>query len=314
MKHIIPFITQKQNDGTLEWLTALRADLPDEVIVPFDDLTKAEREQVDVAIVANPDPAHLEMLPNLKWVQSLWAGVERLLAEMPKKNVEIVRMADPQLSLNMAEAVLAWTLYLHRDMPRYARQQEQRIWVEHPLPLASQRNVSILGLGKLGQLAAENLLGQGFNVLGWSRSQADIEGVETFSGPQGLTEMLTKTDILIVLLPLTNETENILNHEELSKLPKDASVINFARGPIINEAALLSLLDEGHLKHAVLDVFIEEPLPRNSVLWSHPKITVLPHISAPTTISTASKIVAQNIVDYRATGDLPETVDRTRGY
>lgn len=314
MNPIIAFVSQIPKDELEAWLVAIKSALPNHDIVPFGDLAKSQYDEIDVAIVANPNPVELACLPNLKWVQSLWAGVERLLSDMPEAHFEIVRMTDPQLGLSMAEAVLAWTLYLHRDMPLYASQQKTQTWLQHPLPLASDRNVGLLGLGKLGQMAAITLKNQGFNVLGWSRTQAELEGVETFSGPEGLNQLLTKTDILVVLLPLTDETNGLLNQDRLAKLPKEASLINFARGPIVEEAALLDLLDMGHLNHAVLDVFATEPLPMDSVLWVHAKTTVLPHISAPTNIKTASKIAAGNIRRFREIGKVPDSVERSRGY
>jgi len=314
MNPTIVFVSQIQEDEVEAWLVTLKAALPDYDIVLFGDLAKSQYDEIDVAIVANPNPVELASLPNLKWVQSLWAGVERLLSDMPEAKFEIVRMTDPQLGLSMAEAVLAWTLYLHRDMPLYAKQQKTKMWLQHPLPLASERNVGLLGLGKLGQMAAMALKKQGFNVMGWSRTKAELEGIEIFSGPEGLDEMLVKTDILVVLLPLTAETNGLLNQDKLAKLPKDASLINFARGPIVEESALLDLLNKGYLKHAVLDVFATEPLPAGSPLWSDDKITVLPHISAPTNIKTASKIAADNIKRFRETGEVPDFIKRSRGY
>jgi glyoxylate/hydroxypyruvate reductase len=314
MKPIIPFVANIQASEAEDWLLALRTVLPDHTIIPFAELSESQYGLVEVAIVANPDPLELAQLPHLKWVQSLWAGVERLLSDMAEAEFEIVRMTDPQLALSMAEAVLAWTLYLHRDMTRYAEQQQKRLWLQHSLPLASQRRVSLLGLGNLGKKAAHALLSQGFPVSGWSRNPCSMDGIKTFSGPEGLKDILSVTDILVVLLPLTEQTRGLLNAQTLAHLPNDASLINFARGPIVEEAALLDLLDRNHLKHAVLDVFATEPLPTENPLWSHPKITVLPHISAPTNITTASKIAAGNIVKFQKTGQLPETVDRRRGY
>lgn len=314
MRTPIPFAAQLVTSEKKAWLAALQAVLPDHDVLLLEELTAEKRGLVEVAIAANPNPAHLSALPNLKWVQSLWAGVETLVAETQGAQFAIVRMTDPQLAETMAEAVLAWTLYLHRDMPRYRAQQTARIWQPHPVPLTHQRTVGLLGLGNLGKAAAKRLVQQRFTVLGWRRSHRPTEGIETFCGSDGLSQVLGNSHILVCLLPLTDDTHGLLTHEKLALLPKGASLINFARGPIIDTAALINLLDSKHLSHAVLDVFDEEPLPPHSPLWDHPAITVLPHISAPTNKQTAAAIAASNIRRFLSKGEIPFHVDRTLGY
>ncbi len=314
MSRVIAFVAQLDDGETQLWLKVLRDALASYQVVAFDQLDDEQRAGVEVAIVADPDPADLALLPDLKWVQSLWAGVERLMAELPVADFDIVRLTDPQLAADMGEAALAWTLYLHRDMPVYRTQQEAKIWQHHELPLPSERCVGVLGLGKLGTIAAKRLVANGFEVCGWSRSKAEIDGVETFAGPNGLNKVLTRSDILIVLVPLTEQTRGLLNEKSLSLLPKGAAVINFARGPVIDDQALLAHLDNGHLKHGVLDVFDVEPLPQDNPMWQHPKITVLPHISARTNYHTASVLAAGNITGFFETGRMPVTVDKSLGY
>ncbi len=314
MKKMIPFVARLDGDETQLWLKVLQDALPDYQVVAFDQVGDEQRAGVEVAIIADPDPADLALLPKLKWVQSLWAGVERLMVELPDANFDIVRLTDPQLAADMSEAALAWTLYLHRDMPAYRVQQEKKIWQHCELPLPSQRCVGFLGLGKLGTVAARRLLDNGFDVCGWSRSKADIDGVATFAGPEGLGKILKRSDILIILVPLTAQTRDLLDEKTLGLLPHGAGVINFARGPVINNRALIKALDSGHLSHAVLDVFDIEPLPQDDPLWNHAKVTILPHISARTNYQTASALAAGNIVRFFEDGDMPETVDRTAGY
>jgi glyoxylate/hydroxypyruvate reductase len=249
----------------------------------------------------------------LRWVQSLWAGVERLAPETPA-HVAIVRMTDPQLAETMAEAVLAWTLFLHRDMPHYAACQRTHAWRPRRVVRAEDRTVGVLGLGNMGRLAAERLRDNGFAVLGWSGSRKTIAGVETLSGDGGFASVLQRSDIVVLLLPLTAATRGLIGREALRRFKTGASLINFARGAIVDDEALLARLDEGALTHAVLDVFAAEPLPAGSPFWSHERVTVLPHVSAPTTMSTASAIVADNLRRYFADGRLPAPVDRNRGY
>lgn len=314
MSVAIPFVAQLSTQDKQAWLDSLNAALPGHQVLPLELLTSDQCAAAEVAIVANPNVADLAQLSSLQWVQSLWAGVERLLFETQGASFAIVRMADPQLAETMAEAVLAWTLYLHRDMPRYRAQQAARIWQQHPLPLPSQRKIGLLGLGNLGKVAAKRLVQQGFAVCGWSRSQSAIAGVTTFSGEQGLVQLLQQSNILVCLLPLTDQTHGLLNRKTLGLLPKGASLINFARGPIVDMEALICYLDRQHLSHAVLDVFDEEPLRSQSSLWSHPYITILPHISAPTNKQTASLIAAYNINRFLLSGEIPQSVDRHLGY
>jgi glyoxylate/hydroxypyruvate reductase A len=256
----------------------------------------------------------LRQLPNLVWVHSVWAGVERLLSDLNDTGLHIVRLVDPQLATTMAEAVLAWTLYLHRDMPAYARQQRERHWKANEYQRPQSKTVGLLGLGALGEAAARPLLAAGFQVCGWSRTLKQLHGVECYAGEDGLHAMLAKTNILVCLLPLTEATTSLLNTDRLQLLPPGAALINFARGLIVVDADLRQALDGGHIDHAVLDVFSTEPLPSDSWHWEHPGVTVLPHCSAPTDKHTASKIVAQNITRYTKQGLLPEGVNRQTGY
>jgi len=327
---IVPFLARIDEAERGRWLRALRGAMPEHEILPFAQLTEMQRQGVEVAIAANPDPAELLQLPSLLWVQSLWAGVEAMLAQLaeaknkvqsgayggrrPKAAFKIVRMTDPQLAATMAEAVLAWSLYLHRDMPLYARQQQRKLWRQHSVPLPQQRTIGVLGLGELGRAACKKLLCNEFRVLGWSRTRRQMDGVETFCGADGLLQLLGRSDIAVVLLPLTGQTRGLLDKKRLAWMKPGASLINFARGAIIDEPALLGALDNGHISHAALDVFSREPLPADSPLWDHPSITILPHISAPTNTTTASAIAAQNIHTFIATGEIPPAVDMARGY
>lgn len=296
-----------------EYREILAAAMPGERIVPFRMLADAERDEARVAIVANPDPAEVAALPGLVWVQSLWAGVERLVNAFDRP-LPIVRLVDREMARTMAEAVLAWTYYLQRDMPAYARQQRAGLWRPHPYRKPADTTVGLLGLGALGIAAAERLLGAGFRVLGWSRSPKAVPGIETAHGLEALPAMLGRCDILVCLVPLTPETRGLVNAERLAALKPGAALINFARGPIVVTADLLAALDGGHLAHAVLDVFAVEPLPTESPLWSHPGVTVLPHISGPTDMPSAAATVAANLREFRRTGRPPRGIDTARGY
>jgi glyoxylate/hydroxypyruvate reductase A len=313
-KKTIALVTRIEPAAELAWKSVLSEHLPDECILSFHEMTAIERQEAEIAIVANPDPAHVAALPNLVWIQSLWAGVERLVGELTGEGPPIVRLMDPELARTMAEAVLAWTYYLQRDMPAYRHQQIKRVWQPLPYRPPGQVTVGLLGLGLLGAAAADRLKGAGFKVKGWSRTPKQIEGVDTCSGESGLEGLLAASDILVCLVPLTPETQGLLNARRLSAMKCGSALINFARGPVVVTADLLAALDAGRLSHVVLDVFEREPLPMDSPLWEHPNLTILPHISAPTDHATAASIVAANIQAYRRSGCLPLTVDRGRGY
>jgi len=297
-----------------QWLKILKKKLPKERIVKFSNLKKTDYKKTDVAIVANPNPKEVKKLVNLKWIQSVWVGVEKLVESFKGDRVKIVRLIDPEMNRTMAEAVLSWVLYLHRDMHFYQAQQNKRVWKESDYIKPSKKVVSFIGLGQLGAASAAKLIQNNFNVYGWSKAKKNISKVKSFTGELGLKKMLQQTDILVCLIPLTKKTKYLLNYKTLSYLKKGASIINFARGAIINSNDLIKHLNSGRIKHAVLDVFEQEPLPKKSILWKHKNVTVLPHISAHTDMDTASNIVCKNIKMYRLKNRIPKSVDLKRGY
>lgn len=320
---VIALLTALHQNEEQQWLEHFKQLLPDETVLPIAQINNQQAQQIEVAIVANPDPELLYQLPNLIWVHSLWAGVERLLEGLSQlekdqkkqlENVKLVRLIDPELARTMAEAALTWTLFLYRNLPEYAAQQREKLWRPIALPSIENTRVSVLGAGELGMASCEVLCRQGFSVKCWSRSEKQIKGVEHFSGLQQLPQILKQTDILLCLLPLTPSTRGLLNKNTLNMLPKGAKLINFARGAIVDHDDLTKLLDSQHLSHAVLDVFEQEPLPADSLLWQHSRISVLPHVSATTNLQSAASIVANNIQQYRLTGQLPQSVDLSRGY
>jgi glyoxylate/hydroxypyruvate reductase A len=314
MKSIVPFISVLPKADIDQWLKILKKKLPKERIVKFSNLKKSDYKKIDVAIVANPNPTEVKKLVNLKWIQSVWVGVEKLVESFKSERVKIVRLVDPEMNRTMSEAVLSWVLYLHRDMHFYQVHQNKRVWKEADYIKPSKKIVSIIGLGELGSASAAKLIENGFNVCGWSRGKKNIKKVKSFTGELGLKNMLKQTDILVCLIPLTRKTKYLLNYKMLSYLKKGASIINFARGAIINAKDLVKHLNSGTIKHAVLDVFEQEPLPKTSILWKHKNVTVLPHISAHTDMDTASSIVCKNIKMYRLKNRIPKSVDMTRGY
>ncbi len=212
----IAFVSRMNAETEAVWKQALCAAMPEEDILSFSELSAEQKSRVDFAIVANPDPADIAALPGLTWIHSLWAGVERLVLELGEKAPPIVRLKDPELSRVMAEAVLAWTYYLQRDMPAYRKNQEKALWQELDYRHPGEMTIGLLGLGALGTAAAERLTHAGFNVSGWSRSEKAIAGVETLTGDDGLQTLLEKSDILVCLVPLTDATRGLLDAGRLA--------------------------------------------------------------------------------------------------
>ena len=314
MKSIVPFISNLSKSEVDQWVKVLKKKLKGTEVVKFSSLKKSDYKKVEVAIVANRNPKEIKKLTNLKWIQSIWVGVENLVESFKGESMKIVRLIDPEMSRTMAEAVLSWVLYLHRDMYFYRVQQNKSVWKALNYAKPSKKVVSFIGLGQLGSASANKLLENGFKVCGWSRSKKSIKNIKSFTGYLGLKKMLGQTDILVCLIPLTQNTKYILNNKTLSYLKKGACVINFARGAIINTKDLLKYLNSGRIHHVVLDVFEKEPLPKKSILWKHKKVTILPHISANTDLETASDIVAKNIKIYQLKKKIPKSIDLVRGY
>lgn len=314
MKHLIVFVSSLEEEVNILWLEHLKPVFKNYEIVLFKDLKEENYNKIEVAIVANPNVQELLNLKNLKWVQSLWAGVEKLVNEIEATDFNISRMIDKNMSDVMSDSVLAWSFYLYKDMPLYKKQQNQTLWIEHEIKEKNEITITVLGLGELGLASVLKLKNNGFNVKAWSRSKKEIEGISTYYGNSALEELLKQSDILISLLPLSKETKNLFDQKKLKLLKKNASVINFSRAAIFDYKALCLLLDKKHLKHAVLDVFEEEPLAKDSFLWKHEDITILPHISAPTNKKTASRIAYANINEYFVNNKEPLFVDKNKGY
>lgn len=287
--------------------------IPDlERALPQDRFVLQPEANVDVALVAKPPVNTFERLPNLKLVQSLWMGVEQLLAHpaLPRR-VPVARLLDPGMIAAMTETVLAHVLDWHRLHFRYRAQQAEKTWQELPQVLAGERCIGVLGLGALGSVVAQTLYVRGFRVLGWSRRPRQVTGVECLTE---LSEVLARSDLIVCLLPLTAQTRAILNAHAFSQMPEGACLINVARGAHVVEKDLIAALDSGWITHAYLDVFETEPLPADHRLWTHPHVTVTPHAAALTDPRTAVPKIVENIERVRR-GEAPHgLVDRVAGY
>jgi glyoxylate/hydroxypyruvate reductase A len=270
-------------------------------------------EEVDYMIYA-PDSAVQDFTPftRLKAVLNLWAGVENIVGNQTLK-VPLARMVDHGLTQGMVEWVTGHVLRLHLGMDAHILGQDG-VWRKTIPPLAEDRPVTVLGLGVLGQACAKALRGLGFPVTGWSRSARDVPGITCLSGNEGLRAALQTSEILVLLLPKTAETENLMNAERLAMLPKGAMIVNPGRGPLIDDDALLAALDTGQIGHATLDVFRVEPLPPAHPYWAHPRVTVTPHIASETRPITAARVIIENVRRGEAGEPFLHLVDRAKGY
>lgn len=270
---------------------------------------------VDVALAWKPPHGVLASFPNLKLICSLGMGVDHIFQDpdLPV-NVPIARLVDQNMVEQMSEYVLYGVLHFHRHFDIYRQYQGERRWEELPLPHTAMRKVGIMGIGEIGSDSARKLAGLGFPVRGWSRSPRSIPGVACYAGRDQLGAFLCGLDILVSILPLTDDTRGIVDAKVLSQLASGAFFINVARGGLVVEADLLAALDSGQLAGALLDVTVVEPLPDSSPLWTHPKVLLTPHIAGLTNPVTAVHPIADNIRRIADGRPISHLVDPGRGY
>jgi glyoxylate/hydroxypyruvate reductase A len=293
------------------WADRFRAALPS-----HETLTEtANPASIAYVVVDRPPPELIPSLTGLEIVLSLNAGVEYLLttANVPD-GVPIVRMVDEGLTSGMTDWVLAQVLAWHRNLFDYAVDQSGGRWSPKPEALARDRIVTLLGAGALGRPILELLARFGFQARAWSRTPRGIAGVESFAGAEGFAPALAGADTLINLLPLTPETENLIDQVALARLAPGAFLINAGRGGTIVDGDLLAALDQGGLGGAALDVFRQEPLPADHPFWTHPRIRISPHVAAQTNPKTAVCAMVETIRRHERGEPLFNVVDRTRGY
>ncbi|MGL4236128.1 2-hydroxyacid dehydrogenase [Tabrizicola sp.] len=289
-----------------------QAELPKalaEAGVAAEVVTEAAPETVDYIVYAPSSPLQdFSPYTRAKAVLSLWAGVERIVGNASLTR-PLCRMVDPGLTEGMVEWVVGHTLRHHLGMDRHTV-NPGHAWDPTCPPLARERPVTVLGMGALGSACAEALRALNFPVTGWSRTAKP----GCLHGEDGLRKALAGAEIVVTLLPKTPETENLLNAERLALMPKGAVILNPGRGALIDDDALLAALDAGHIGHATLDVFRVEPLPPDHPYWTHPRVTVTPHIAADTRASSAARVIAENIRRGEAGEPFLHLVDRARGY
>jgi glyoxylate/hydroxypyruvate reductase A len=301
------------DEETGDWVDRLRRLLPGREVRALDD--PGGPEDVAYAVVWAPPAGAMARFPDLKAIVSVGAGIDHVLRdpELPR-HLPILRTTGPEMVQRLREYVALHVLTHHRQLAETDSNQLRGVWQQIVTPLAQQRRVGLMGLGHIGGQCAATLVDLGFDVAGWSRSPKSLPGIDTFTGPEGLGPFLARTEILVCLLPLTPETQDILNARTLAALPRGAALINAGRGGHLVEADLISALDSGQISGATLDVFRTEPLPPDHPFWSHPGVRVTPHIASYIDPATGAGVVAQNILEYEGDGRLPDMADAARGY
>lgn len=299
------------------WADRLRRLAPDRTIRVWPD--DEDLAGIRYALCWKPPEGLLARLPDLEVIFSLGAGVDALLGDPELPGKPLVRIVDPDLTGRMTEWVVLQVLMHHRMQRRYDESQRAKQWAPLDQPPAAAVGVGIMGLGVLGRAAAKALRSLGFKVSGWSASPKEIPDIACFHGTDGLVPFLTETDILVVLLPLTPDTEATIDYGLLSGLRRTnhmggAVLINAGRGRLQVEEDILRALADGILAAASLDVFAEEPLPPSSPFWTHQKVTVTPHVAADSDPDTICREILRQIANYEAGRPLENVVDRRRGY
>ena len=286
------------------WSNGLQKAMPEMDIKVYPD--DGDVNEVEFAVVWKHPRGILKKYPNLKAILSLGAGVDHIISdpELPE-GIPIVRLVDKKLTHEMCLHALHWVLHFHSDQYLYRSQQLKRQWIQQSSIQTEDRTIGIMGLGNIGRSIGELLVTQSFNVIGWGANQkSSLTDIKYYYGQDQLSDFLGRTNILINVLPLTSDTTNIITKKELSLLPKDSFIINIGRGGIINEDDLLTLLSEGHIKAAALDVFAQEPLPENNSLWDHPSVYITPHIAGQSNPNSAGQTISENIYRIQK-GELP---------
>jgi glyoxylate/hydroxypyruvate reductase A len=300
------------------WAERFRTRAPERDVRVWPDQI-ADPNDIVYACVWKPPHGVLATFPHLQAIFSLGAGVDHLLGDPALPPAPVVRIVDPDLTARMVEYVLLHVLMIHRRQRLYDTQQRQRFWHEHHQPSAEEITVGVMGLGRLGGEAAAALRQIGFQVLGWSRTRKTIPGIECHYGTAGLQPFLTRSEILVVLLPHTHETEGLIDLALLRRLKRDgptggAYLINAGRGRLQVDADILAALEEGSLAGATLDVFPQEPLPAASPLWLHPRVTITPHNAAASDPRPLVTNVLAQIERFERDEPMDNVIDRALGY
>jgi glyoxylate/hydroxypyruvate reductase A len=294
------------------WREEFKAQLPDLEIRVWPDA--GDLAQIEYLAFMHPDFDKLPAFPNLKAMFSRSAGVESFVKHPKMPKVPLGKVEPPGGDPMMTEYVVMHVLRLHRDMPAYQAAQANREWRRAPITRPEQRRIGFLGFGMMAKAPALVLKSLGFPVSAWVRAPREAAEVPIFHGRDQLEPFLRQTDIAVCLLPLTKETEGIFCARTFAMMPKGAMLVNVGRGKHVVEKDLIAALDSGQLSYAALDALWPEPLPPESPLWLHPKVTVMPHVARRPTVAQLVTEMVKNIRSIEAGGPLLQEIDVAMGY
>ncbi len=262
----------------------------------------------------NSNLKNFNSFPNLKAVLNLWAGVEKVVKNKTL-NVPLIRLIDKKMTQSMVEWCITHVMRYHLEIDNYVINPKKEWKIDFLPNLSNDTNIGILGYGVLGKAVGNQLSKLGFKVNVWSQNKKNSKKkINLFYGIQGLKEMLPNINILLILLPHTNKTENLVNISNMRLLKNNSYIINAGRGHIINDEDLLNMLEIGQIKHATLDVFRKEPLPKSHKFWKNSNITISPHIAAVTRPKSSSKIIIKNILKIEKNITPPGLVNIKKEY
>ena len=284
-----------------DWVSALADQMPNEVVV--DVVDTADPSDVEILVVGNPTASELSRFTSVRFIQSTYAGPDRFSSDPDRPDVPTARITGGGLATAMAEFVTTAVMSAHRQFPAYRYQETERNWYALDQPVAADRTIGFLGIGPLAQASARMVAGLGFQVMAWARSprQGDVPVV---AGVDGLADLLHRSAVVVNLLLLTPETTGLLDVGVFDQFRQGAALVHCGRGPQVHIPDLIAALDSGQLSHAWLDVFTIEPLPSSDPLWTHPAVTVTPHIAASSSPDLLAADIAENIRRFRSHGEL----------
>ncbi|ENW86196.1 hypothetical protein F906_01250 [Acinetobacter pseudolwoffii] len=280
----------------------------------FCTVDSPEAEQATTAACWFPDLEKLQQLPKLGLIHSIAAGVEHLNLNEIRPDQAVCRVLDPHHQKGMFDYLLWGVLYFQRYFDRMIQQQKQQLWKQYRQSYSQHIQIGIMGLGHMGAYVAEHLADMGYQVSGWANSPKEIDQVKSYVGSEQLSDFLAQSQILINLLPLTEDNTSILSAELFQQLPEQAALIQVGRGQHLIEQDLLAALDSGHLRGAIVDVFEQEPLPAEHPFWQHEKIIVTPHVASHAPMSVVVEQILENDHRFKQGLQLCHQVDVNKGY
>lgn len=270
--------------------------------------------EAEVAVCWNPPAGSFARMPNLRLVHSIAAGIDNLRRDPTLPHVPVCRIVDPEHRQGMAEYVLWGVLHFHRHMDRILANQARRVWEMPAQQPASARTIGVMGLGALGGHVAQTLANMGFRVRGWARSVKQLDGVETYASERSLGDFLTGLDMVVCLLPMTEQTRGVLNAQAFARLSQGAVIINCGRGEHVVPRDLQAALESGQVRGALLDVFEQEPVPSDDPIWTMPGVIVTPHIASFASREAVAAQIIANVRRLERGEPLQNQADPTAGY